>query len=58
MMKCVLKDTLDHNNKVKTKSTHLQVSCGLLILIFSNLFLICFWKDPPLLPASFHCIVM
>ena len=45
-MKCVLKDTLDHNNKVKTKSTHLQVSCGLLVLICSNLFKF-FLEGPP-----------
>ena len=58
MMKCVLKDSLDHNNKVKTRSTHLQVSCGLFILIFSNLFNFFFGRTPPPPPASFHRIVI
>ena len=48
MVKCVLKDSLDHNSKVKTTSTHLQVSCGLFYFIFFPTFCkFFFWKDPP-----------
>ena len=55
MMKCVLNDSLDHNSKVKTTSTHLQVSCGLFYFIFfPTFFNFFFWKDPS---ASFHRIV-
>ena len=46
MMKCVLKDSLDHNSKVKTTSSHLQVSCGL-FYFFSNLFKIFFVEGSP-----------
>ena len=54
MMKCVLKDSLDHNSKVKTTSTHVQVSCGLFYFIFFPTFFNFFFLEgsppPPLLP--------
>ena len=46
-MKCVLKDSLDHNSKVKTTSTHLQVSCGLFYFIFFQPFEIFFLEGSP-----------
>ena len=59
MMKCVLKDSLDHNSKVKTTSTHLQVSCGLFYFIFFQPFLNFFFgRIPPTPSASFHRIVI
>ena len=52
MMKCVLKDSLDHNSKVKTTSTHLQVSCGLFYFFFQPFLNFFFGRipPPPLLP--------
>ena len=52
MMKCVLKDSLDHNSKVKTTSTHLQVSCGLFNFFptFFKFFFLEGSPPPPLLP--------
>ena len=63
MMKCVLNDSLDHNSKVKTTSTHLQVSCGLFDFIFFPTFFIFYFfgripPPPPTPSASFHRIVI
>ena len=59
MMKCVLKDSLDHNGKVKTTSTHLQVSCELFYFIFfPTFFKFFFGRIPPTPSASIHRIVI